>query len=211
MDYLLTVFAIPCLMATFARSAPPLPEWSTLVESQRFQDFRLMSDSLTQKILLSIPDTHKSCIQSETLKLNSSENAQYATMVTTIGIRPAPVLSVVSENYSLETSLRHMSEGFQLHRDLLSAVSPRLANKDNVTGLVADIRDLVLRINEMLKMAQTDAVVQPSPTPVALNLPGNYEVQVAAHMILVQLQAFGQDTARCLRSLNRSKVEETQS
>ncbi|XP_037611277.1 uncharacterized protein LOC119479580 isoform X3 [Sebastes umbrosus] len=198
-------------MATFARSAPLLPEWSALVESQQFQDFRLTSDSLTQKILFSIPDTHKSCIQSETLKLNSSENAQYATMVTTIGIRPAPVLSVVSENYSLETSLRHMSEGFQLHRDLLSAVSPRLANKDNVTGLVADIRDLVLWINKMLKMVQTDAVVQPSPTPVALNLPGNYEVQVAAHMILVQLQAFGQDTARCLRSLNRSNVEETQS
>lgn len=198
-------------MATFAYSAPLLPDWSTLVESQQFQDVRLTSDGLTQKILFSIPDTHKSCIHTETLKLNSSENARYATMATTIGIRPAPVLSAVSENYTLETSLRHMSEGFQLHRALLSAVSPRLANEENVTTLMADIRDLVLWIDKMLKMAQTDAGVQPSPTPVTLNLPGDFEVQVAAHMILVQLQAFGQDTVRCLRSLNRSKDEETQS
>lgn len=64
---------------------------------------------------------------------------------------------------------------------------------------------------QMLKMAQADAVVLPSPTPVALHLPGEYEVQVAAHLTLVQLQAFGQDTVRCLRSLEKSDDRETES
>ncbi|XP_075950249.1 colony stimulating factor 3 (granulocyte) a [Anarhichas minor] len=195
-------------MAMLARGAPPA-ERSTLVEGQQFQDLVQRSRSLTQKILLSIPDTHTSCIHVETLQLNSSENAKLAYMASTIGIPSAPVLRVVSENFTLETSLMRMSEGLQLHRALLSSVSPRLENK--LTGLLADIKDLIIQINKMLKMARAEAVVQPSPTPVALRLSGEYDVQVAAHLTLVQLQAFGQDTLRCLRSLDQSNGEETES
>ncbi|KAM6898705.1 colony stimulating factor 3 (granulocyte) a [Lycodopsis pacificus] len=195
-------------MATFARGAPPA-ERSTLVEGQQFQDLVQRSHSLTQKILVSIPDTHKSCIHVETLQLNSSENAKLAYMASTIGIPSAPVLRVVSENFTLETSLIRMSEGLQLHRALLSSVSPRLENK--LTGLLADIKDLIIQINKMLKMARAEAVVQPSPTPVALRLSGEYDVQVAAHLTLVQLQAFGQDTLRCLRSLDQSNGDEAES
>ncbi|KAJ4940079.1 hypothetical protein JOQ06_026389 [Pogonophryne albipinna] len=198
-------------MATLARSAPLQPEMGALVEGTQFQEIVLRSRSLIEKILLSISDTHKECIHIESLKLNSSENANFVTMASTIGIPAAPVLKVVSENFSLETGLRRMSEGLQLHRALLRSVSPRLEQKDRVIGLQADIRDLVVQINKMLKMAQAEAVVQPSPTPVALRLPGEYEVQVAAHLTLVQLQAFGQDTTRCLRGLDRSNDEETQS
>lgn len=133
-------------MATFARGAPPA-ERSTLVEGQQFQDLVQRSRSLTQKILLSIPDTHKSCIHVETLQLNSSENAKLAYMASTIGIPSAPVLRVVSENFTLETSLIRMSEGLQLHRALLSSVSPRLENK--LTGLLADIKDLIIQINKV--------------------------------------------------------------
>ena len=64
---------------------------------------------------------------------------------------------------------------------------------------------------QMLKMVQADAVVEPSPTPVALRLTGDYEIQVAAHLTLVQLQSFGQDTVRCLRSLEKSDDGETES
>ncbi|KAI4807415.1 hypothetical protein KUCAC02_027222 [Chaenocephalus aceratus] len=198
-------------MATLGRSAPLQPEMGALVEGTQFQEIVLRSRSLIEKILLSIPDTHKECIHIETLKLNSSENANFVTMASTIGIPAAPVLKVVSENFSLETGLRRMSEGLQLHRALLRSVSPRLEQKDRVIGLQADIRDLVVQINKMLKIAQAEAVVQPSPTPVALRLPGEYEVQVAAHLTLVQLQAFGQDTTRCLRGLDWSNDEETQS
>ncbi|XP_051795574.1 colony stimulating factor 3 (granulocyte) a [Acanthochromis polyacanthus] len=197
-------------MATFARSAP-LPNSGTLVEDPKFQDTVEKSRSLTRKILLAIPDTHKSCIHTEALKLNSSENGQLDTMASTIGLPSAPVLRVVSENSTLEDSLKGMYEGLQLHQALLSAVSSRLGNKDKVNDLIADIRDLAVQINKMLKMAQAEAVVQSSPTPVALRLPGDYEVQVATHLTLVQLQAFGQDVIRCLRPLDRSNEDQPES
>lgn len=48
-----------------------------------------------------------------------------------------------------ETCLRRISEGLQLHRALLNAVSPRLENRDKVDALQGDIRDLVLQINKV--------------------------------------------------------------
>lgn len=48
-----------------------------------------------------------------------------------------------------ETCLRMISEGLQLHRALLNAVSPRLKNREKVDALEADIRDLVLQINKV--------------------------------------------------------------
>lgn len=53
----------------------------------------------------------------------------------------------------------------------------------------------------MLKIVQTELVVQPDPTPVALHLTGEYDVQVAAHLILVNLQDFGQNMMLCFSSL----------
>ncbi|XP_047465619.1 granulocyte colony-stimulating factor-like [Mugil cephalus] len=207
---MLIAFALPLYMATLARGAP-LPETGALVEEPLFQETVQRSRSLVQKILLSVVDAHKSCIHTETLQLNSSENAKLATMASIIGIPPAPVLRVVSENVTLESSLRRMHEGLLLHRDLLSSVSPRLESKDSVTGLMADIRDLALQITKMLKMVQAEATAQPTRAPVALRLSGEYEVQVAAHLTLVQLQSFGQDMVRCLRSLDRSSEDETES
>ncbi|XP_026206534.1 colony stimulating factor 3 (granulocyte) a isoform X2 [Anabas testudineus] len=196
-------------MATVARGAP-LPDKRALVEGPQFQEIVQRSRSLTQKILLSIPDTHKSCIHTQTLQLNSPENSKLATMAANIGIPSAPVLKAVSETFTLETGLTRMSEGLQLHRALLISVSPRLKNKDKVTELMADVKDLSIQINKMLRMVQ-ESVVQPSPTPMALHLTGEYEVQVAAHLTLVQLQSFGQDMVRCLRSLDVNNDEETDS
>lgn len=64
----------------------------------------------------------------------------------------------------------------------------------------------------MLNIVQ-ESVLQPTPTPVALRLTGEYEVQVAAHLTLVQLQHFGQDMMRCLRNLdlNNDNDDETDS
>ncbi|KAF7657624.1 hypothetical protein LDENG_00024210 [Lucifuga dentata] len=210
----LIVFFIPCYMAAFARSAP-LPELRTgssaLVEDSGFQKIVHISRSLIQKILLSIPDTHKSCVHTATLQLNSSENAKLEIMASNIGIPSAPVLKVISDNFTVETSLRKMSEGLQLHRSLLNSVLPRLDHKDKVTELLADIKDLVFQIHKMLRKVQTEPTMQPTPASVDLHLPGEYEVQVAAHLTLVQLQSFGQDVARSLRSLDQSNEEETES
>ncbi|KAM4715117.1 granulocyte colony-stimulating factor-like isoform 1-T2 [Anableps anableps] len=197
-------------MASAARSAP-LPESSSaLVEDPQFQEILQRSRSLTQKILDSIPDTHRSCVHTETLKLTSSENTKFATMATTIGIPPAPVLRAVSENFTLETSLRTMHDGLQLHQGLLSSISPRLGQRDKVVALMSDVRDLKILIVKMQKMNQTQASVPPASASVELHLPGNFEVQVAAHLTLVQLQTFSQDMARCLRSLDRSTDDENE-
>lgn len=61
----------------------------------------------------------------------------------------------------------------------------------------------------MLKLAQKEGVSKPNPTlALALDLRGSYEVQVAIHLILVQLQGFEQDMDRCLRSLEQNPLEE---
>lgn len=53
----------------------------------------------------------------------------------------------------------------------------------------------------MMKMAGEEAVAPPAVT---LNLPADYEVQVAAHLTLQQLQTFGQDVDRYLKSLGKA-------
>lgn len=63
----------------------------------------------------------------------------------------------------------------------------------------------------MLKLAQPEAAVQPTTAPLSLRLPGDYEVQVATHLTLLQLQSFGQDMVRVLRSLDQSNEDENDS
>uniref|UniRef100_A0A8D3BM39 Uncharacterized protein n=2 Tax=Scophthalmus maximus TaxID=52904 RepID=A0A8D3BM39_SCOMX len=145
---ILIVFALPCYMATLGRGAP-LPGRSALVEEPRFQELVQKSRSLTEKILGSVPAAHESCVRTESFKLNSSENAHLAIMAANIGILPAPVLRAVSENVISKTILTRISEGLQLHRALLSTISGRLQNKDQVTELMADIRDLDIQINKV--------------------------------------------------------------
>lgn len=64
----LAVFAFPYYMSDLVHSAP-LPELqggqSALVADPKFQEIVQRSRSLTEKILLSIPETHKSCIHTE--------------------------------------------------------------------------------------------------------------------------------------------------
>ncbi|XP_043958471.1 colony stimulating factor 3 (granulocyte) a [Gambusia affinis] len=191
-------------MASAARSAPLPESGSALVEDPQFQEILQRSRSLTQKILDSIADTHSSCVHTETLKLDSSDIGRFSTMATNIGIPPAPVLSNVSENFTLETSLRVMHDGLQLHQGLLSSIAPRLAEKDKVVALMSDVRDLKIQITKMKKMNQSHTAAPPTSGSVELRLPGEFEVQVAAHLTLVQLKTFSRDVARCLRSLDHS-------
>ncbi|XP_037547000.1 granulocyte colony-stimulating factor-like [Nematolebias whitei] len=197
-------------MASTALSAP-LPQLGPLVEDLHFQEILHRSRSLTQKVLLSIPDTHKSCIHTQTLQLNSSENVKLVTMASTIGIPHPPVLKAISENFTLESSLRRMHEGLLLHRGLLNFVSPRLEARNKVTDLMADIRDLAVQIVKMLILVQSEAAVQSTTAPLSLRLPGDYEVQVATHLTLLQLQSFGQDMVRVFRSLDQSNEDDNDS
>lgn len=132
-------------------------------------------------------------------------------MASDIGIPQAPVLSAVSENCTLETSLSQMTGGLQLYQQLLNAVSPKLNNNDKMMELSNDIRDLDLLIHKMLKLIQKTALPTPTYKPVVLRLPGEYEIQVAAHLTLVRLEAFGQDVVHCLQSMEQSDEEELDS
>ncbi|XP_019901970.2 colony stimulating factor 3 (granulocyte) a isoform X2 [Esox lucius] len=192
-------------MARVGYSAPLMEysgETGQLVEDPEFHIFVENSQNLIKKVLEAIPGTHKSCIHSETLILNSTtENRKLQYMATNLGIPSAPTLKALAEDFTLETCLRHMSEGLQLHQDLLKAVQPRLANTENLTALMTDIRDLGIQINKMLRAVQAEVTLQPTVTSLASRLTGDYQVQVAAHLTLVQLQSFGQDIVRSLRNI----------
>lgn len=66
---------------------------------------------------------------------------------------------------------------------------------------------------QMLKLVQKSGAptVQPMSKPVTLRLPGEYEIQVAAHLTLVQLEAFAQDVVDCLKNMKQSDEEELDS
>lgn len=122
------------------------------------------------------------------------------------------------------TSLPQISKGLQLHEDLLSIIVNHLEQKQQLSDLKIDITNLkkqIIRVGacvcvrsqffisdskvnacisplvplQMLKVAGGQVEELPKPT---LNLPGNYEVQVAAHLTLQQLQNFLQDVDQCL-------------
>lgn len=146
----------------------------------------------------------------------------------------SPHLCVCAVFPHQETCLRQVSEGLQLHRTLLGIVANHLKNKDLVLALQADVRDLNVQIVkvgvcvclsvlcqwpqsecilltlgmflQMLKMVGEEVV---TPSTIRLNLRGDYEIQVAAHLTLLQLQTFGQDVDRCLKSLDQSSDQDT--
>ncbi|KAJ7985022.1 hypothetical protein DPEC_G00360820 [Dallia pectoralis] len=184
----------------------PLLEYSgatgPLVEDPEFNLLLENSQNLIHKVLEAIPGTHRSCINLEILVLNSTvENQKLQYMATNLGIHSPPTLKALADNFTLETCLRHMSEGLQLHQDLLRAVQLRLATTENLTSLMTDIRDLSIQIKKMLRVVKAEVMLQPTATTLTSRLTGDYQVQVAAHLILVQLQSFGQNIVRSLRNI----------
>lgn len=195
-------------MAVKSARGAPLPEGSALVAEPQVQELVQRSLTLLEKIMQDIEVTHKSCVTVKGLtELNSPENAKLVNIASTIGIPSAPVLML--NTVTLETCLKNISEGLQLHQALLSAISSHLEDRDKVDTLKADIKDLVLQIHKMLKTVNGEAV-QATPPAMPLNLSGGYEIQVATHLTLVQLQAFGRDVERYLRTLDQSSEEDTE-
>lgn len=58
-----------------------------------------------------------------------------------------------------------------------------------------------------VQVAESPLAVQPTATSLASRLTGDYEVQVATHLTLVQLQSFGQDIVRSLRNIAQANGE----
>lgn len=92
-----------------------------------------------------------------------------------------------------------MSAGSQLYQGLLGVLSDKLSG---LNDLKADLRDLLTHITKMKEAAQLDGSVsdQNQIPDLASRLHGNYEVQVAIHVTLTQLQSFCHDLIRSLRA-----------
>ncbi|XP_072530548.1 colony stimulating factor 3 (granulocyte) b [Salminus brasiliensis] len=162
-----------------------------------------LAKSLTKKLLSEIPTVHQSCIGTEGLSLESTtemKNLEYLTAV--LAIPPAPRLIPISETYTLEMSLSHIAEGLQLHQHLLQEVKEKLKCPEKLTTLLADVRDLSAQVHKVQQLAQiTPPEPQIQSSSLSSHLTGDYEVQVATHLILQQLRNFGQDVFRSLRHI----------
>uniref|UniRef100_A0A3Q4HMY5 Uncharacterized LOC102780934 n=1 Tax=Neolamprologus brichardi TaxID=32507 RepID=A0A3Q4HMY5_NEOBR len=97
-----------------------------------------------------------------------------------------------------------MLAGGRLYQGLLVDLSRRLGGLE---ALSAELRDLVTHINQMKDAAQlsSDSSDQ-SSLDLALNLHGNYDVQVAAHLTLCQLLEFCHDLIRSLRNMAETQM-----
>ncbi|XP_031162795.1 uncharacterized protein LOC116055135 [Sander lucioperca] len=155
--------------------------------------------TLVEKILKDIPAAHAAVITTEGLTLDpSAQTTNLQMMMTSLGIPPAPVLKPPSESFTLDVWVSSMSAGGRLYQGLLGVLSDRLSGLSN---LHADLRDLLTHIAKMKEAAQLgDAADQNQSLDLASRLPGNYEVQVAAHLTLTQLRSFCHDLMRSLRA-----------
>ncbi|KAM9474382.1 uncharacterized protein ACWYII_008692 isoform 2-T2 [Salvelinus alpinus] len=191
----LKIVGLLCCLAFLVRSAH-IPE--------RSMDAR----SLVEKILVNIPVVHGSSVKITGLTLDpssQSRNIPYQSMVTSLGIPAAPELKTVCRplnqiDFTLEVCLSSMSAGLQLYQDVLGVLKERVTT-EKVTGLLADIRDLLAQVNKMQEPGQMSSVAQYEASGLASRLPGDYEVQVATHFILLQLRDFTQNLKRSLRNV----------
>ncbi|KAM9394368.1 uncharacterized protein KZ484_005425 isoform 2-T2 [Pholidichthys leucotaenia] len=156
---------------------------------------------LVEKLLEDIPTLHAASINTEGLTLDSSSHtANLQIMVTSLGIPASPVLKPLSERFTLDMCVSRMLVGSHLYQRLLGVLSDKLSG---LKDLSADLRDLVTHLTKMKEAAQlsTDPSDQNQTLDLASRLPGDYEVQVAAHVTLTQLRSFCHDLIRSLRSI----------
>ncbi|KAJ8414467.1 hypothetical protein AAFF_G00053370 [Aldrovandia affinis] len=176
------------------------------MEESAFHRVVERSQSLVNKILNNIPEAHKFCVSSKSLTLHpSSESKKLQYMESSLGIPRAPTLKGLSAEFTLEMCLNRISEGLQMYQDLLGALCDRVSTPKKLEELQDDIRDLLVQITQMYELGQFEARVRYEGSGLASRLTGDFEVQVAAHLSLVQLQDFAQDIFRSLRNMAQTK------
>ncbi|XP_073684956.1 colony stimulating factor 3 (granulocyte) a [Garra rufa] len=166
--------------------------------------------SLINKILEDISTTHAACINSKRLTLGDStiwQELEYMRKEL-LKIPSAPVLQTISSISSMETCLAQIVEGLQLHLNLLKDVSKATTLAGRMNGLQADIHHLLSLIKKLQNQAGFDSSKQAQPPVHDLDkhLSDEYKTQVAAHLILQQLQYFSSDVLSSILSI-RSMTE----
>ncbi|XP_067267745.1 colony stimulating factor 3 (granulocyte) b [Chanodichthys erythropterus] len=186
MKFYLTL-AVHCCLALVYSAPLRDPKMTHAVESAM---------SLAQKILRDIPGAHEACVKTTGLTL-SSEAKDLEYLLNDIGIPAPPVLK--SEELTMEMSLSRIVEGLELHHKLLQEIGSVLSSTEELNLLLADVTDLSAQLHEMQRLAQIPSTE--SKKAFTLQLNGDYQVRVAAHLSLKQLRSFTQDVFRSLRHI----------
>ncbi|KAJ8345618.1 hypothetical protein SKAU_G00298110 [Synaphobranchus kaupii] len=192
------VLFLHCALALLARAAPrpACSEFHSTVNAGM---------TMVKRVLLSIPDVHKSCITSKELTLGSpTKDLQY--LQSELMIPTSPSFKSLSTEFTMELSLDHMYQGLQLYQDLLSTVRHRLPNPDKLTELLAVINDLLAQVLKIRELAQLETVTQYQGSGLSARLNSDFQAEIATHITLEQLTSFSQHVVRSLRKISHSKL-----
>lgn len=195
---LLQCFLLAALVQSAPVSSPSNP-------SQTFKEAVERVKRLVEKIRKDVRSVHGSIINIDGLTLDpSSQTGELEMKRINLGIPDPPVLKELSEQFTEDMCVSRMLAGGRLYQGLLVDLSHRLGGLE---ALSAELRDLVTHINQMKDAAQlsSDSSDQ-SSLDLTLNLHGNYDVQVAAHLTLCQLLEFCHDLIRSLRSMAKRQM-----
>ncbi|XP_006805316.1 uncharacterized protein LOC102780934 [Neolamprologus brichardi] len=187
-----------CLLAALVQSAPVSSPSNPKEAVERVM-------RLVEKIRKDVRSVHGSIINIDGFTLDSSSQTGELEMKRiNLGIPDPPVLKELSEQFTADMCVSRMLAGGRLYQGLLVDLSRRLGGLE---ALSAELRDLVTHINQMKDAAQlsSDSSDQ-SSLDLALNLHGNYDVQVAAHLTLCQLLEFCHDLIRSLRNMAETQM-----
>uniref|UniRef100_A0A3Q3C8E4 Uncharacterized LOC102308930 n=1 Tax=Haplochromis burtoni TaxID=8153 RepID=A0A3Q3C8E4_HAPBU len=202
-----TLFVFPvvallhcCLLAALVQSAPVS---SPSNPSQTFKEAVERVMRLVEKIRKDVRSVHGSIINIDGFTLDpSSQTGELEMKRINLGIPDPPVLKELSEQFTADMCVSRMLAGGRLYQGLLVDLSRRLGGLE---ALSAELRDLVTHINqEVLGFIQV--VWSLLSLDLTLNLHGNYDVQVAAHLTLCQLLEFCHDLIRSLRNMAETQM-----
>ncbi|XP_059204100.1 granulocyte colony-stimulating factor-like [Centropristis striata] len=184
------------LLADLTHSAPVS---SSLEPPVALREAAERAKTLVEKIVRDIPAVHAAAVTTEGLTLDSAaQSTNLQLMVTSLGIPAAPVLKPPSEHFTLDVCVRRMLAGGRLYQGLLGVLSERVSGLSN---LQADLRDLLTHVAKMKEAAPSGGEEAEPSLDLASRLHGDYEVQVAAHLTLMQLKSFCHDLIRSLRAV----------
>ncbi|XP_034047284.1 colony stimulating factor 3 (granulocyte) a [Thalassophryne amazonica] len=194
------VFCLPdvllhcCVFAVLVQSAPVDPQLA-------FREAAERAKLLVEKILHDIPTAYRATVTMEGLTLDpSNQPANLQMMTTSLKIPAAPVLKPLSDSFTLDTCVKRMSAGSRLHHDLLGSLAGQL---NGLNDLRADLWDLLSQISNLKQLADLSDPTEHYQRPdLTSTLQSDYDVQMAAHLILKQLRSFCHDLIRSLRAIS---------
>ncbi|XP_034154604.1 uncharacterized protein LOC117595875 isoform X2 [Pangasianodon hypophthalmus] len=195
----LLILLLHCSLALVSFSSPVKPRGA---QNSDFKSNVQDAQSLVNKMLKNIPAVHKSCVK----KQFTSDPFSLEYIRETLAIPSPPKLAPISETHTLEMNLGRISEGLQLHQHLLQEVKEKVDCSGELTPLLAEISELNTHINKVQALAGIPASKPQLGSVSVLSAlsKDDYNLNVGVHLLLEQLRAFAQDTARALREIQHS-------